>query len=251
MKDNIPLYKTYRQRLSQTELFCGLSQTLLDDMLSHFRFESWSKGSVRDSKVALQRFYVIVQGRMELTQAHPVTGKQIVIQILREGDIFDVLSLLDGKEHDIIPITLDDLSLLSAPIEEVRSWIKLHPEFNENFLPYLSKRIRAGEVLISDLSLYDTHTRLARLILRYAILDGIPDDVATSGIDVTLLHDLSNEALAQMVGSARQVINRHLQTMKKQGILHIDNHRLIVDDLRKLRQQADALQREYIQPEDR
>ncbi len=246
MKDSIPLYKIYRQRLSQTELFRGLPQALLDDMLSSFRFETWNKGSVRDSSIALKRFYVIVQGRMELIMAHPASGKQIVIQILKEGDIFDVPSLLDGKQNDIIPVTLDDLSLLSAPLETVRDWIKQHPEFNKNFLPYLSKKMRDRETLVADLSLYDTYTRLARLILRYATMDDIPDETVTTGIDVSLLHDLSNEELAQMVGSARQVINRHLQTMKKQGILHTDNHHLIIDDLQKLQQQADVLHKQAL-----
>jgi hypothetical protein len=47
--------------------------------------------------------------------------------------------------------------------------------------------------------------------------------------------------LAEMVGSVRQVVNRHLQFMKKEGILHYENHHLIIDDLEKLKQYADDL----------
>ncbi|HHA18797.1 MAG TPA: helix-turn-helix domain-containing protein [Methylophaga sp.] len=78
-------------------------------------------------------------------------------------------------------------------------------------------------------------------MLRYASLGSIPDDVSDLGIDVTLLHDLSNEVLAEMIGSVRQVVNRHLQLMKKEGILHYENHHLIIDDLEKLQQFADGL----------
>jgi len=238
MRDFFPLYYTYRNRLAQSELFCGLPEAVLDEMLSHYRFESWNKGAQHDSRIALQRFYVILEGRMELSQVNPLTGKQMTLLILKEGDVYDVLSLLDGREHKIIPVALDDLKLLSAPLDQVRDWIKQHTEFNKNFMPYLGKRIRSREALATDLGLYDTETRLARLVLRYATLNGVPDNSVGQGIDVNLLHDLSNEALAQMIGSARQVVNRHLQSMKKEGVLHFENHHLIVDNLEKLSQHA-------------
>ena len=241
MKESLPLYNTYRHRLSQTKLFKGLSLDLLDDMLSHFRFESWSKGSQHNSKIALQRFYVILEGRMELKQMHPKTGKQITMFLLKEGDVYDVLTLLDEQEHNIIPVARDDLKLLSAPIDEVRTWVERHPEFNKNYLPYLGHCIRHREALVTDLALYEIQTRLARLILRYIPSETSYYELPGEGIDVTLLHDLSNEVLADMVGSVRQVVNRHLQFMKKEGVLHYENHHLIIDDLVKLKQYADEL----------
>ena len=245
MRDFFPLYTTYRNRLAQSELFCGLPEAVLDEMLSHYRFESWNKGSQHDSGIALQRFYVILEGRMALVQVNPLTGKQMTLLILKEGDVYDVLSLLDGRKHEIIPVAQDDLKLLSAPLDQVREWINRHSEFNKNFLPYLGKRIRSREALATDLGLYDTETRLARLVLRYTTLDGAPENSVGQGIDVNLLHDLSNEALAQMIGSARQVVNRHLQSMKREGVLHFENHHLIVDDLKKLRQHAEVLQQQF------
>ncbi len=241
MKTGIPLYNTFRARLANSRLFHGLSQDLLDDMLRHFRLETWNRGSVHSSDVVLRRFYVVMEGRMELLQAHPVTGKQIAIMILKAGDVYDVLSLLDDKEHPVIPAALDDLQLLSAPLASVRAWISAHPEFNQNFLPYLAEQIRMREAVVADLGLFDTETRLARVILRYATLEGSPDAQSGSGIEVSLLNGLSNEKLAEMVGSARQVVNRHLQALKKAGVLHTDGSRMIIDDLYHLRMRADAL----------
>ncbi len=244
MHKRLPLYNTYKKRLSKTALFKGLDPALLDDMLRHFRVESWRKGTVQNSRITLERFYIIHQGRMQLLQTHPQTGKQIGIVILGEGDVHDVLTLLDGKEHPVVPTALDDLQLLSAPLNRVRAWVDEHPDFNRNFMPYLARRIRMHEALAADLSLYDIETRLARTILRYASLDDtrFPEERQhQAAIDVALLHDLTNEKLAQMVGSARQVVNRHLQHMKKEGVLHFENHHLIIDDLRKLRDHADDL----------
>lgn len=245
MKSNLSLYHTYRQRLARSALFKNLPDEMLDDMLSQFRLETWSKGTIRPGRLSTQRCFVILQGRMELLQIHPDTGKQLCILLLNEGDMYDVLSLLDGKQHDVTPCALDDLQLLSASLDTVRSWINTHPSFNKNFMPYLANRIREREELIADLGLFDSETRLARVILRHITPKDIGENASTSSIDVSLLHDLSNEKLGQMAGSARQVINRHLQAMKKEGILHSENHHLIIDDLSKLEQHAESLQSTY------
>ncbi len=236
---SLPLYNTYRLRLSESELFKDLPTDVLDDMLSHFRFETWHKGSHHDCQLATSRFYIILEGRMEITKINPVTGKQLTLSILTQGD---VLSLMDGKVHSVTPIALDNLKLFSAPINAVREWITQHPEFNKNFMPYLSQRIRSKEALTIDLGLYDTPTRLARLVMRYASLEKNSNQLAEpSDIDVTLLHNFSNEALANMISSARQVVNRHLQAMKKDGILYFKNHHLLVHDLEKLKNQAEQI----------
>ncbi len=242
MKKSLPLYNTYRFRLSSSELFKDLPNDVLDDMLSHFRFETWHKGSHHDCQLATERFYILLEGRLEITKVNPVTGKQLTLIILSQGDVYDVLSLMDGKVHQVTPIALDDIKLFSAPIAAVREWITKHPEFNKNFMPYLSRRIRSKEALTIDLGLYDTPTRLARLVMRYASQEKDSNKLAeSSDIDVTLLHNFSNEALAHMISSARQVVNRHLQAMKKDGILHFKNHHLLVHDLEKLKNQAEQI----------
>ena len=240
MKNSLPLYRTYRQRLSDSELFEGLPVMLLDDMLTHFRFETWNKGSHHDCQLATDRFYILLEGRLEIAKINPVTGKELILAILSQGDVYDVLSLMDGKVHNVMPIALDDIKLFSAPIKEVREWIRKHPEFNKKFMPYLSKRIRAKEALTADLGLYDIPTRLARLVMRYAAEEKhTQEDSGSSEIDITLLHNFTNEALAKMISSARQVVNRYLQAMKKEGILHFEDHHLLVQDLEKLKKQAE------------
>jgi len=240
MKKSLPLYNTYRHRLSESALFKDLSTDVLDDMLTHFRFETWNKGTYHDCRLATDRFYILLEGRLEITKINPVTSKQLTLVILSQGDVYDVLSLMDGKTHNVTPIALDDIKLFSAPIDEVREWISKHPDFNKNFMPYLSKRIRSKEALTVDLGLYDTPTRLARLVMRYASEEKkAQNNAAPSEIDVALLHNFTNEALAKMISSARQVVNRYLQAMKKEGILHFENHHLLVKDLEKLEKQAE------------
>ena len=240
MNTNFPLYFHYRHQLQQSHLFKSLSLDTLDDMLKSFRFETWQKGSQHDARLALKRFYVIMEGRMELMQINPETGRSFTLMILKEGDLYDVLSLLDGREHDVIPVALDNLKLLSAPMSSVRQWIQRHPEFNKNLMPHLSQCIRDREQIAADLALHDTPTRLARVILRH-LPTGINEEQQNSEIKAELLHDLSNEQLAELVGSVRQVVNSHLGQMKKEGLIHMEQHQIVVDDLRRLKAKAEIM----------
>ena len=236
MNQNAPLYLHYRNKLSQTPLFTGLSTDTLDEMMPSFRFETWRKQTQSSIQKLKNRFYVIIDGRIETIIINPESGKSIALAILGEGDAFDVVTLLDHKEHEPIAIALDDVQLLSAPIDKVRKWLDTYRDFNHNFMPYLAQRMRIRESLISDLALYDTPTRLARLLLRY--IEHSYDDSHHEHHTIPLFHDLTHETLAQMIGSARQVVNKHLQALKQEGIVSTKCHQWTVDNLEALEKKA-------------
>lgn len=93
---------------------------------------------------------------MEILRINPDSGKAVALRIIGEGDGFDAIYLLDDGEHYTIAAALDNIQLLSAPIDKVRSWLNEYRDFNHNLMPYLAQRIRLREDLISDLALYDT-----------------------------------------------------------------------------------------------
>lgn len=231
-----PLFAYFKTRLRQASLFAGLPEAVLEDMLGHFQHETWGRGVQGEASTCVRRFYLLIQGRVEIIRTDPATGKGITLFLLEPGDGFDVVTLLDGRPHDAAPVAVDDLHLLWAPVDEVRVWIEAHPGFNRNFMPYLGERLRAMEDLASDLALYDTVTRLARLILRYS--DPGRSQVDPGPYPVRLINDLSHESLAHMIGSVRQVVNRHLQELQRQGVVHGGRGQRVVRDLEALHRKA-------------
>jgi CRP-like cAMP-binding protein len=232
MKPESPFYEHCRGVLEKSTLFSGLDNPTLQAMLSIYRRETWVKGANLPPKQATELFTVIISGRMELTRTNPETSRQVTMFTLAAGDAFDVITLLDGKEHDINPTALDALEIITAPIDKVRQWIAIQPEFNRAFLPYLGEKLRKLENLSADLALYETVTRLAKLILRQA-----KPDAATAGEDYNgplLINTLSDEAMARMIGSVRVVVNRHIQEFIRMGMISTSRGQLVVRDLEKL-----------------
>jgi len=113
--------------LHQSPLFAGLDEVVLDEMLSHFRRETWKQGRQVTGLESGQRFHIILSGRLKMAQINPDTGRMVTLFLLQPGDGFDVISLLDGQPDPLIFEARDDLLMLSTPMREARSWIEQHP----------------------------------------------------------------------------------------------------------------------------
>lgn len=237
MKGTPVYYSHAKEVLIRSPLFAGLDEALIDGMLSLFRRDTWRRGLHLDPLIFQERFYLLIEGRLEVMRTNPQTGRSITLFLLGPGDGIDMVTLLNTQPHELVPVALDDVTLISVPIRAARDWIDRHPEFNRNFLPYLGEQMRRMEDLAADLALYDTMTRLARLILRH-VAPHHPQSLDGGHHHLKLIHDLHDEALACMVGSVRQVVNRHLQHWRKAGILHKQNFHTEVAELEALRDYA-------------
>jgi CRP/FNR family transcriptional regulator, cyclic AMP receptor protein len=228
MKQDLPFYCHCFEVVSKSPLFINHDKKMIQDALLPFYRETLMKNSSEiNSEKALHRFYIIVTGRLKVFQVNPITGREQTLFILGPGDAFDIICLLDGKEHVVNTMAMDDLEVLFAPVDKVRGWIVRHPEFNMTFLPYLGKQIREIEELASDLSLYDTGTRLSKLILSHV------HSYHSRG-RLKLIDNLSHEEIANMIGSVRVIVNRHIQNLKKEGIIKTSRKHMEISNLHSL-----------------
>ena len=233
MQLDSPHYAHCLKILSQSPLFSSLDDALLEDMLKMLHYETRVKDETAISpKQASDRLYIIIGGRAKVSVYNPDNGREHILFLLRPGDGFDLISLLDSEWHDAVATALDDMEVLSTTLQQAREWLNLHPDFNRAFLPYLGKQMHGLADQVVDLSLYDTEVRLARLILRHLV----PDKLAQ---EIPLINDLSQETLASMIGSVRVVITRHLSHWKQKKIISGRRGHCAVEDLQALLEKAE------------
>ena len=219
--------------LGQSPLFGGVDDAVLRDMLRIFHYKTRAKDETAISpKQALDRLYIIISGRAKVSVYNPDSGREHILFLVGPGDGFDLISLLDDEWHDAVATALDDMEVLSTTIQQAREWINQHPDFNRTFLPYLGQQMHGLADQVADLSLYDTDTRLARLILRHLA----PDKLAKG---VPLINDLSQETLASMIGSVRVVVTRHLSKWKQKKVISGRRGRWTLLDLQALLKKAE------------
>jgi len=231
MDQNSALYDEAYRTLTNSTLFGDLDEETILGIMDECKEVSWKRGETIDPEIGMKSMYVIIKGRVKITQVDPESGRSIALFLLKEGDIFDVFSLLDGKEHIVFPIPLDHTSLLSIPLERAREWIEEHPEFNRAFLPYLGEQMRELEAFGQSLVFHDTTTRLANLILKHTQTCDIGDE---HHYPVKLINNLSHESLAEMIGSVRSVVSTQMQKLKEEGVIISKRGHLAVENLEKL-----------------
>ncbi|WP_083425940.1 Crp/Fnr family transcriptional regulator [Zhouia amylolytica] len=226
MESGFKTYQKYLDSLRENPLLNTVSDSELNNLLQLGSAEEWPKKTcIIDCKRALYKFHIIISGRLKIYKTNGSNNRHLTLFMLRKGDMFDVLSLLDNQEHHVYYETLDELKVLCIPIVNMKTWIDKNPGFTQNLLTYLTKQIRTLENYVIDVSLEDTSTRLAKLLLNHSnkksnTIDGISD--------------LSHDELAGMIGTTRAVVNRQLQHLREEGIIDITRKHITINNIEAL-----------------
>ena len=211
----------------EIELFKNLNDTLKDEINRYAKLIKFKKNEyIFDSNDATKHFYIFLSGRVKVYQMNLDTLKEQTISILGFGDMFDAITLLDGEIHEVMVDILEDGEALRLPIEKVREWIYKNPAFNRIFFPYIASQMRKAEDLSCELSLYDTNERLIHLILKNLEAD--------KKHKKTLLQNLSRSEIANLIGTVRHVVDRHIKELKNAGAIETKRKNIVVKDIEKL-----------------
>lgn len=221
------------ERLQRIPLFQAAGDTGLELIASQLSWHNWSRRQlVMPPEETLRRYYVLIVGRAKISVQNPGNGRELTLQLLRVGDGHDLISLLGGEAHDVQATTLDSAEAVSAPISTWRQWLSDYPSLRRFMLYYVGARLQALSLLAGDLALHDTSTRLAHLLL------GNLDDSNTETDHP--LGGLAHEEIAQLIGTVREVVNRLLNRLKREGVIHATGGTLRVADLERLLERAET-----------
>jgi CRP/FNR family cyclic AMP-dependent transcriptional regulator len=228
--------------VKQVNIFADLPPKLIEDFQQEFQLNEWRKGDYINSNILTKRFFVVIEGQLEIKKSNPDTGREATLDMLYAGDCFDLMVLFDDLPHDVIISPLTTVKLLSVRLTTMRHWLWTYPEFNQQFMPYLAKKMREKEQQASSLILHDVTTRLSRIILQHINKIKFYAGTKEEEHQHHLVNGLTDETLARMTGSVRQVVNKQLQHWKKEGTIDKKRNQLIVNDLERLEREANYSQ---------
>lgn len=212
--------------LLKSEAFNCMKPEQLKELLGYFHEDIWPKNTcILNNQKFLYHFFIILSGRIKMYNVDETGEKEHTLFLLRRGDVFDLYCLLDGKRHEVYYECLDDTRILEIPMDRFRIWLKENPVCYQNFLAYAGKMMRRLENNVSELIFTDISTRLLRLLL---------NNINEHSNKLELINDLPNKELANLIGSTRAVVNRHLQKLKKNGSIKLSRNQVEIRDIRLL-----------------
>lgn len=231
MKGSNSLFDKYGSILKGCEVFQGMNEDEWEELLEIFHEEEWPKNScIINSNKFLFHFYIVLEGRIKMYQVDQHSEKEHTLFLLMKGDALDLFCLLDGCIHRVFYECLDDMKVLTAPMDKVRTWLEKNPKHYQHFLSYAGKMMRALENNVSQLIFTDISTRLLKLLL---------DNINKNSQELEHINDLPNKEIANLIGSTRAVVNRHIQRLKKNGSIKVSRNQVKIQDLKLLLQELE------------
>jgi CRP/FNR family transcriptional regulator, cyclic AMP receptor protein len=166
----------------------------------------FAQGDVADA------VFYIQEGKVRLSVVSK-TGKEATIGILSEGNFFGEGALAGQPLRMGSAEAMTDCQLLR--IEKTAMMAALHREhtFSDMFVAYLlARNIRYEEDLVDQL-FNSSEKRLARVLLMLAHFgkEGVPEPVVPK---------ISQETLAEMVGTTRSRVSFFMNRFRKMGFIH-------------------------------
>ena len=161
---------------------------------------------------AADAVFYIQKGKVRLTVVSKV-GKEATIGILTEGNFFGEGSLAGQTLRMGSAAAMTDCQLLR--IERKAMMEALHREhaFSDMFVAYLlARNIRYEEDLVDQL-FNSSEKRLARVLLMLA-------HFGKEGVPETVVPKISQETLAEMVGTTRSRVSFFMNRFRKLGFIH-------------------------------
>jgi CRP/FNR family cyclic AMP-dependent transcriptional regulator len=165
----------------------------------------FKQGDVADAVFYLQ------EGKVKLTVLSE-QGKEAVVGILEPGQFFGE-GCLNGHPLRIATATAMEECVITAITKEAMiAALHAEPEFSELFIAYLLTRNSRIEEDLIDQLFNSSEKRLARLLLLLA-------HFGKEGIPQPILLDISQETLAEMIGTTRSRVSYFMNKFRKLGLI--------------------------------
>lgn len=220
--------------LAESALFEGLPSEALSRLAGRAVERHLNRGellfSANDPSDGL---YIVLSGSVRAFRVN-LDGREQTIHIERPGGMLAEVAAFDGGPFPSTTIAEEDSDVLFLAREDVRQFMLQHPEAALKALTIIAKKLRMIASMVEQLALMDVGQRLARFLLDEA-QSSVPK--LTNGASFTL--PLSHSQIASRLGSVREVVSRGLQKLTQQGIIRIQDHRVVLLNIRKLREHAE------------
>jgi CRP-like cAMP-binding protein len=213
--------------LKSIPYFAGLSTAELDAIKGHIFERSTESGDLilLEGEPA-DAMYFVVSGVVKMFKTSS-EGKEQILSFIRPGESFNDVPLFDGglnlgSVQAVGPVVL--YGIRSSDLETI---LRNHPQVSLNVIRVLSQQIRRMVSLVEDLSFKHVISRVAKILLEY------------SGDGKEPKPKLTQQDMAAMAGTAREMIGRSLRSLEDEGLIKLDRHRIVITDKEALREMAE------------
>jgi CRP/FNR family transcriptional regulator len=220
-----------RKLLKGIPLFAGMPDEQLQTLAGALKRRSYRRGAqILHQGDPGDSLFIVVAGRVRIYTLSP-EGHELSVWICDEGDFFGEMALLSGEPRSASAEAMQATEVLVLQRQAFRDYLLSNPAAAIHTIEVLSKRLRSTTEDAEGLMSLSVTQRIARKLLQLMDRYGVPDE---DGVLIDL--NLSQEAMATLVGTTRESANRALSALRDQGFVQVGRDGIHVIDPEKLQE---------------
>jgi CRP-like cAMP-binding protein len=171
--------------------------------------------------------YFVASGVVKMFKTS-AEGKEQILSIVRPGESFNDVPIFDGGSNPASARAMGPVLLYGIKKNDMETILKKHPQVALNVIKVLAIRVRHLVSLVEDLSFKHVIGRVAKILLEHV------------GSEMGRGPRLTQQEMAAMAGTAREVVGRSLKALEEEGAIKLDRHRIIITDKEVLKEIMEA-----------
>lgn len=212
-----------RSVLKGLDLFAGLSDEALDDVLRHGQTRRMAK----DARVFSQgdpalTCHALIDGRVKLSQTTP-EGGQVVLRFIGPGEMYGAVAALMGIPLPADAIAVVDSVEITWSLAAMKDLIQQHPLVALNSSAITGGRLIDLQARVREMTSERVERRIAHALLRLVRQAG---RLVSEGVEIDF--PITRQDLAAMTGSTLHTVSRTLSAWEERGIIEGSRRHIVV-----------------------
>ncbi|MEW9053680.1 MAG: Crp/Fnr family transcriptional regulator [Neobacillus sp.] len=184
---------------------------------------------------AADELFIVQSGIIQISKIIP-DGRELTLRMCSKGDLIGELDLFSPNPRYLLSARLVESGEVAVIMRDtLEEKLAQNLAISLEFMKWMSQQYRKTQTKFRDLVLHGKKGALYSTLIRITNSYGIKTN---QGILIEL--PLTNQELANFCGTSREVVNRLLSDLRKNGIISIDKGSITIHDLEYLKMEIDC-----------
>ena len=214
---------------NNVQLFDGLSDLQIEAILSSIPSRKYKKNHILIfEEDPIDRVYIVKSGLLKVCRNYE--DKEIILDFVTRYDVIGEVELFSNSHALSSVEVVEDAEIYHLSQTNFIALLYENKNILENTFRIHHKRFETLNKKIRDLTFYNVHTRVCRILLDFL-------EKNTDSTDLTI-KNINQSTLASMAGVTRESISKTFKDLQDEGIVCLRPKVIQVLNLNKLRAYA-------------
>ena len=173
--------------------------------------------------------YLVEEGVVKICR-FALDGREHILTLINAGETFNDVAALDGGPNPACAVAFTDVVVWRVDRIDLKNIVTRYPRLAWALIENLAGRSRHLVRVVQDLASRSVRGRLARLLLEQAAIS------EEGGQPLPL----TQEEIASLLGTVREVIGRTLRSLAADGLIAVERQHIVIVDRAGLELEAQA-----------